>query len=58
MVLALIEIKRVLKKGGILTAVEPLEHQYHHGPHLSQIEWKNFLKKQAFMWRLKAMKEQ
>jgi ubiquinone/menaquinone biosynthesis C-methylase UbiE len=46
--LALMEIKRVLKKGGILTAVEPLEHQYHHGPHLSQIEWKELFEKVGF----------
>lgn len=46
--LALVEIKRVLKKGGILTAVEPLEHQYHHGPHLSQIEWKELFEKVGF----------
>lgn len=38
--LALFEIKRVLKKGGSLIAVEPLEHQHHHGPQLSEIEWK------------------
>lgn len=46
--LALMEIKRVLKKGGILTAVEPLEHQYHQGPHLSQIEWKELFEKAGF----------
>jgi precorrin-6B methylase 2 len=46
--LALIEIKRALKKGGILTAVEPLEHQYHHGPHLSEIEWKELFEKVGF----------
>lgn len=36
---ALFEIKRVLKKGGSLTAVEPLAHQHHHGPQLSEAEW-------------------
>ncbi|MDQ1276617.1 MAG: hypothetical protein QG610_2195 [Euryarchaeota archaeon] len=46
--LALMEIKRVLKKGGILTVVEPLEHQYHHGPHLSEIEWKELFQKAGF----------
>jgi ubiquinone/menaquinone biosynthesis C-methylase UbiE len=46
--LALMEIKRVLKKGGILTAVEPLEHQYHQGPHFSQIEWKELFEKVGF----------
>jgi len=46
--LALIEIKRVLKKGGILTAVEPLEHQHHHGPQLSEIEWKELFEEVGF----------
>ncbi|WP_269849156.1 class I SAM-dependent methyltransferase [Methanosarcina horonobensis] len=36
---ALFEIKRVLKNGGSLTAVEPLAHQHHHGPQLSETEW-------------------
>ncbi|AAM07266.1 TPA: class I SAM-dependent methyltransferase [Methanosarcina acetivorans] len=36
---ALFEIKRVLKKGGLLTAVEPLAHQHHHGPQLSETAW-------------------
>jgi len=36
---ALFEIKRVLKKGGSLTAVEPLAHQHHHGPQLSETAW-------------------
>jgi ubiquinone/menaquinone biosynthesis C-methylase UbiE len=36
---ALFEIKRALKKGGILTAIEPLAHQHHHGPQLSETEW-------------------
>jgi ubiquinone/menaquinone biosynthesis C-methylase UbiE len=46
--LALIEIKRVLKKGGILTAVEPLEHQHHHGPQLSEIEWEELFEEVGF----------
>jgi len=46
--LALIEIKRVLKKDGVLTVVEPLEHQYHNGPHLSEIEWKELFEKAGF----------
>jgi len=46
--LALIEIKRVLKKDGILTVVEPLEHQYHNGLHLSEIEWKELFEKVGF----------
>lgn len=36
---ALFEIKRVLKKGGTLTAIEPLAHQHHHGPQLSETAW-------------------
>lgn len=36
---ALFEIKRVLKKGGKLTAIEPLAHQHHHGPQLSETAW-------------------
>lgn len=46
--LALMEIKRVLKKDGILTVVEPLEHHYHNGPHLSEIEWKELFEKVGF----------
>ena len=46
--LALMEIKRVLKKDGILTVVKPLEHQYHNGPHLSKIEWKELFEKVGF----------
>lgn len=38
--LALLEVKRVLKKDGLLIAVEPLEHHHHHGPQFSEIEWK------------------
>jgi len=37
---ALFEIKRVLKNGGLLIAVEPLAHQHHHGPQFSEVEWK------------------
>ncbi len=37
---ALFEIKRVLKKGGSLTSVEPLANLHHHGPQLSEAEWK------------------
>jgi len=45
---ALFEIKRVLKKGGVLTAVEPLEHQHHHGPQLSEIGWKEMFEDAGF----------
>jgi 2-polyprenyl-3-methyl-5-hydroxy-6-metoxy-1,4-benzoquinol methylase len=36
---ALFEIKRVLKNGGSLTAVEPLAQHHHHGPQLSETAW-------------------
>jgi precorrin-6B methylase 2 len=36
---ALFEIKKVLKNGGLLIAVEPLAHQHHHGPQLSETGW-------------------
>jgi ubiquinone/menaquinone biosynthesis C-methylase UbiE len=45
---ALFEIKRVLKKSGVLTAVEPLEHQHHHGPQLSEIGWKEMFEDAGF----------
>jgi len=45
---ALFEIKRVLKKGGLLTAVEPLEHQHHHGPQLSEAAWKELFENVGF----------
>ena len=45
---ALFEIKRVLKKGGSLTAVEPLAHQHHHGPQLSEAEWKELFEEAGF----------
>ncbi|KKH46249.1 class I SAM-dependent methyltransferase [Methanosarcina sp. 1.H.A.2.2] len=45
---ALFEIKRVLKKGGLLTAVEPLAHQHHHGPQLSEAAWKNLFEDVGF----------
>jgi precorrin-6B methylase 2 len=45
---ALFEIKRVLKKGGLLIAVEPLEHQHHHGPQLSEPEWKELFENAGF----------
>ena len=45
---ALFEIKRVLKKGGSLTAVEPLAHQHHHGPQFSEAEWKELFENVGF----------
>lgn len=45
---ALFEIKRVLKKGGLLTAVEPLEHQHHHGPQLSKAAWRELFEDVGF----------
>lgn len=45
---ALFEIKRVMKKGGLLTAIEPLKHQHHHGPQLSETEWKELLEEVGF----------
>ncbi|MDM7918867.1 MAG: class I SAM-dependent methyltransferase [Methanosarcina sp.] len=45
---ALFEIKRVLKKGGSLTAVEPLAHHHHHGSQLSEAEWKELFEDVGF----------
>ncbi len=45
---ALFEIKRVLKKGGSLTAIEPLAHQHHHGPQLSEDAWKELFEDVGF----------
>jgi ubiquinone/menaquinone biosynthesis C-methylase UbiE len=45
---ALFEIKRVLKKGGSLTSVEPLANQHHHGPQLSETEWKELFEDVGF----------
>lgn len=45
---ALFEIKRVLKKDGLLTAVEPLAHQHHHGPQLSEAAWKELFEDVGF----------
>ena len=45
---ALFEIKRVLKKGGSLTAIEPLAHQHHHGPQLSAEAWKDLFEDVGF----------
>lgn len=45
---ALFEIKRVLKDGGSLIAVEPLAHQHHHGPQLSETAWKELFEDVGF----------
>ncbi len=45
---ALFEIKRALKKGGVLTAVEPLAHQHHHGPQLSEAAWREIFEDVGF----------
>lgn len=45
---ALFEIKRVLKIGGLLIAVEPLAHQHHHGPQLSEDAWKELFEEVGF----------
>ncbi|MGB9927366.1 MAG: class I SAM-dependent methyltransferase [Methanosarcina sp.] len=45
---ALFEIKRVLRKGGMLIAVEPLANQHHHGPQLSEEEWKELFEEVGF----------
>jgi SAM-dependent methyltransferase len=45
---ALFEIRRVMKKGGLLTAVEPLKDQHHHGPQLSETEWRELFKDAGF----------
>lgn len=52
---ALFEIKRVLKKGGSLIAVEPLAHQHHHGPQLSEAEWKELFENVGFSVETKNM---
>ena len=44
----LFEIKRVLKKGGSLIAVEPMAHQHHHGPQLSEAAWKELFEDVGF----------
>jgi precorrin-6B methylase 2 len=44
----LFEIKRVLKKGGLLIAVEPLARQHHHGPQLSENQWKELFEATGF----------
>lgn len=53
--LALFEIKRVMKKGGLLTAVEPLEHQHHHGPQLSETEWRELFEDAGFYVETKSL---
>lgn len=45
---ALFEIKKVLKNGGLLIAVEPLAHQHHHGPQLSEAGWRGLFEDVGF----------
>lgn len=45
---ALFEIKKVLKNGGLLIAVEPLAHQHHHGPQLSEADWRGLFEDVGF----------
>lgn len=45
---ALLEIRRILKPGGQLTAVEPLEGHHHHGPQLSEAAWKELIETAGF----------
>lgn len=45
---ALLEIRRVLKPEGQLTAIEPLEEQHHHGPQLSEAAWKELFEASGF----------
>lgn len=45
---ALFEIKRVLKKGGSITAIEPQAHRHPHGPQLSESEWKELFEDLGF----------
>ncbi|HEY3362908.1 MAG TPA: class I SAM-dependent methyltransferase [Methanosarcina sp.] len=45
---ALFEIKRVLKNGGMLIAVEPLADQHNHGPQLSKAGWQGLFEDVGF----------
>ena len=45
---ALFEIKRVLKNGGMLVAVEPLADHHHHGPQLSEAGWQGLFEDVGF----------
>lgn len=45
---ALFEIKRVLKNGGLLIAVEPLAEHHHHGPQLSKAGWQELFEDVGF----------
>lgn len=45
---ALFEIKRVLKNGSLLVAVEPLANQHHHGPQLSEAGWRGLFEDVGF----------
>lgn len=52
---AISEVKRILKKSGQLTAVEPLAHQHHHGPQLSETEWKALFEEVGFHVETKSL---
>jgi hypothetical protein len=52
---ALFEIKRVLKNAGLLIAVEPLAHQHHHGPQLSEAGWKGLFEEVGFAVEVESM---
>lgn len=45
---ALFEIKRALKNGGLLIAVEPLADKHHHGPQLSKTGWQGLFEDVGF----------
>jgi len=52
---ALFEIKRVMRKGGVLIAVEPLANQHHHGPQLTEGEWKELFEEVGFSADIKGI---
>ena len=52
---ALFEIKRVLKNGGLLIAVEPLAHQHHHGPQFSEADWRGLFEDVGFAVEVESM---
>lgn len=52
---ALFEIKRVLKKGGLVIAIEPLADQHHHGPQLSKAGWQELFEDVGFSVEVESM---